>query len=475
MKSIPGRRVLASAFFLWCAVILDWTSAAQSPWAQQPGLTPSTLQGQPNIFGGQGFVWLSQFANPALRGSLYLTPNFPLTGYYPLYPGSFTDVLGSDGIKTGPFKLHPSLGLAEMYSDNVFRTPSNRTSDFIHAMAPAIQVQLPMAFRHALIVDYRTNLLFFERTPANDVRDQTASGRVMLDFPGGLKVDLQGQHKVGHDPRGSAQDFQALEVNKWRTDSFSGRIEYTGGQSSLLLNMQSTRWTYTNNELGPVNDRLTNYAGLTFSGSISPKSSLLASVGVTQQIYDQNKNLDSSIYTISTGTRWQVSDLTSGELLVGYQFLRFSNAQTNQPPPLLSQFTREKDSADSFYVAGNLQWTPTSYFTVSLQPYRAIQQAVILGTLFFVSTGANLAVTHSLSQWHALNLNLGLEQDKFTSGTGASIARTDTLKNVALGYTYKATRYLGATLQYAYEDRSSTDGQFVYYANTFTIGLQGGF
>ncbi len=443
-------------------------------WAQQTG-TPPPTQSQANLGGGAGFVWLSQFANPALLGSLYLTPNFPLTGYYPLYPGAFSYILPTDGIQGGPLKFHPSLGLAEMYTDNVFRTASNRTSDFVHALAPSIQVQLPMAFRHALIVDYRTNLLFFERTPANDVRDQTASGHLKLDFPGGLKVDLQGEHKVGHDPRGSAQDLQFVEVNKWRTDSFTGRAELTGVQASVALNLQSTRWTYTNNGLGPLYDRLNNYAGLTFSGSVTPKSSVLVSTGINQQIYDQNKNLDSNVYMVSTGARWQVSDLTSGELLVGYQFLKFSNAQAAQPAPLLSQFTREKDSADSFYVAGNMRWTPTSYVTVSLQPYRAIQQTVVLGSLFFVSTGANLAVTHSLSQWHALNLNLGLEQDKFTSGTGVSTKRTDTLKNIALGYTYKATRYLGATLQYAYEDRSSTDGMFVYSANTFTVGLQGGF
>lgn len=477
MTSTSRRRILAVSLALCCAVLLDWPGTGPVSWAQQTGTPPSTPQGATSLAGGQGFIWFSQFANPALLGSLYLTPNFPLTGYYPLYPGALTTIRTSDGVTAGPLKLHPSLGLAELYTDNVFRTASNRTSDFVHAMAPAIQVQLPMAFRHALIVDYRTNLLFFDRTPANDVRDQTASGRVKLDFPGGLKVDFQGEHKVGHDPRGSAQDLQFVEVNKWRTDSVTGRVEYTGVQASLALNLQSTRWNYTNNGLGPLYSRLNNYVGMTFSGAVTPKSSLLISTGVNQQIYDQNKNLDSNVYMISTGARWQVSDLTSGELLVGYQFLRFSKAQTNQPPPLLSQFTRSEDSASNFYVAGNLRWTPTSYLSVNLQPYRAIQQTVVLGSLFFVSTGANLAVTHSLSQRNGLNLNVGVEQDKFTSGggVGASAPRSDTLKNIALGYTYKATRYLGATLQYAYEDRSSTDGQFVYNANTFTVGLQGGF
>ena len=477
MTSPCRQSPLIAALALCGAIVADWQGAGSISWAQQGGTASPTLQGPTNIAGGQGFVWFSQFANPSLLGSLYLTPNYPLTGFYPLYPGAFANIETSDGITAGPFKLHPSLGLAEMYTDNVFRTPQNRTSDFVHAMAPAIQVQLPIAFRHALIVDYRTNILFFDRTPTNDVSDQTASGRVKLDFPGGLKVDLQGEHKIGHDPRGSAQDQQLLEVNKWRTDSMTGRVELAGVRSSVALDLQSSRWSYTNNGLGPLYDRLNNYLGVTLSGAVTPKSSLLISTGVNQQIYDQNKNLDSNMYMISTGARWQVSELTSGELLVGYQFLRFSNAQVNQPAPLLSQFTRSEDSASSFYVTGNLRWTPTSYLTVTAQPYRAIQQAVVLGNLFFISTGANLAVAHAMSPQHGLSMNLGFEQDEFTSGAGVGGTgpRTDTIKNLALGYTYKATRFVGATLQYAYENRSSTAGQFEYFANTFTLGLQAGF
>ncbi len=477
MTSTTCHRMLALCLGLCGAVLLGLPGAGSISWAQQTITPPATTQLQQNFSGGQGFVWLSQFANPALLGSLYMTPNYPLTGYYPLYPGAFNSLRTTDGVQIGPLKIHPFLGLGEMYTDNVFRTASNRTSDFVHAMAPAIQVQLPMAFRHALIVDYRTNLLFFERTPSNDVRDQTGSGRLMLDFPGGLKVDLQGEHKIGHDARGSTQDVQAVEVNKWRADSFTGKIEYAGAQAGVALNLQSTRWNYTNNNLGPIIDRLSNYAGVTFSGLVSPKSSLLASVGISQQIYDQNKNLDADIYTVSTGARWQVSDLTSGELLLGYQLLKFSKAQINQPGPVLSQFSRDRDSSSNFYVAGNLRWTPTSYLSVSLQPYRTIQQTVVAGTLFFVSTGANVAVSHSMTQRVALNLNLGIEQDKFTSGTGltASDQRTDTLKNAAFGITYRATRYLGASAQYAYEDRASTGGAFVYRANTFTLAFQGGF
>ena len=292
-------------------------------------------------------------------------------------------------------------------------------------------------------------------------------------------VDFQGEHKIGHDPRGTAVDVQAVEINKWRTNAFSGQVAYQGVQSSLRLDLQSTRWSYTNNNLDPLFGRLSNLASVSFTGAITAKTSLVGTVSVSQQIYDQNKNLDNSIYTFGTGARWQVSDLTAGEILFGYQFLRFSNAQVSQPGPALSQFTRDKDSASSFYVVGNLNWTPTSYLNVSFQPYRTIQQSVVLGTLFFVATGANVAVSHNMSDRVGVTLNLGIENDKFTGGSslsaGVNQERTDTIKNAAMGISYRAMRYLGIGLQYAYEDRTSTQGAFVYTASTVMLSLQGGF
>src|SRR5688500_3876792 len=76
-------------------------------WFQQAG-TP--------LAGGMGYFWLSQFANPSLVGALYMTPTFPWTGTYPIFPGTFSELLPSDtSVEVGPLRLHPFMGMAEMY------------------------------------------------------------------------------------------------------------------------------------------------------------------------------------------------------------------------------------------------------------------------------------------------------------------------------------------------------------------------
>jgi Putative beta-barrel porin 2 len=442
---------------------------------QLAGPAPPTVAAPASITGGQGILWLSQFANPALIGSLYLTPAFPLTGFYPLYPAAFAPLIAEEGVSVGPLLLHPHMGAAAMYTDNVFRTNTNRRDDVFLTLSPGIQAQLPIAGRHRFLLDYRTNVQYYQDTPSNDVQDQTGSGRFTLDFPGGLKFNLQGEHKLGHDPRGSAVDIQSLEVNKWTSNSIVGQAEYVGAQVGVVLRTQTIRWDYLNNNQAVIRDRLSHYAGMTLLGSLGPKTFALANVGVIQEIYDQNKNLDSAIYLVSGGLRWDVTALTTGEIQVGYQFLKFSRTQVDQPGPLLSLFRRDRDEFSNFFLSGNVYWHPSSTVTVGAQAYRTIQQTPLAGTQFFIATGVNLSVIHQWSDRLRFSANLGYETDAFSGAAvvgGATVTRSDTLKNVSVGFTYRTVKWLGATFQYAFEDRSSVIDAFAYRANTFTVALE---
>ena len=402
-----------------------------------------------------------------------MTPNWPKTGYYRLYPGSFSRPITEAGILVGPVRLHPMMGIAELYTDNVFRTNANRRSDFATTLAPGIQAELPFGGSHSFVADYRTNIQTFHQNPSNNVQDQTASGRFSFNFPGGLRFNLQGEHKLGHDPRGSALDTQGVEVNKWTTNGVIGQLLYDGANASIGLDVSSMRWTSLNNNLGVFRDRLSNYYGVILQRNMSSKTSIVMNAGVNQELYDQTTVLNSTTYRASTGLRWNVTDLTVGELLVGYQYLKFNDADNGQTP----QIQRTADSYDNFFFMGNMSWNPTPFLTVALQGYRSVQQTVVLNSLFFTSTGANLSAVHTLTDSTAVTLNLGLENDDFASagGTAANQNRVDLIKSAAIGVRYRAVKWLGAGLQYVFEDRDSNQARFNYYANTVMLSLEATF
>ena len=466
--------MIRSAQIATCAIgVLAIVVTTELTLAQQPVL-PSDPSHPASVLNASGSVYLSQFANPALRGSLYLTPQWPITGYYPLFPGALVQAFRADGVKVGPVRLNPHMGVAQMYTDNVFRTTNNKISDFATTLAPGIQAELPFAGFHSFLIDYRTNIQFYSRSPSNNVQDQTATGGFKFNFPGGLNLDLQGSHKLGHDPRGSAVDnvvVQGLDVNKWTANGFTGQAEYLGAQSSIGLNVQTIRWDYLNNNQGPSRDRLTNNAGLTFTRNVTGKTSLLAYAGALQTIYDQNKNLDNVIYTISGGGTWNATEMTSGEIRAGYQIVQFSRAQVNQPPPLNS-FSRDKDNYSNFYFMGRLNWQASPLSRISLQTYRTVQQIGTANSLFITVTGVNLTGRHDLTDNTTLNLNLGFEEDDFQSPSSGGSNRIDKLMNVAVGMNYQAVKWVGLGVQYIYEDRNSNQNPFTYQANTVMLSAQ---
>src|SRR5687768_5448747 len=121
MHSIVTR-VLLLAFMIGTteAFFIRISALAQ----QSTGSTVQPAISTP-IYGGQGILWLSQFANPTLVGSLDLTPASLLSRFYPLFPGVFVSPIEEDGVTIDSLVLHPHIGVAEMYTDNVFRTNAN--------------------------------------------------------------------------------------------------------------------------------------------------------------------------------------------------------------------------------------------------------------------------------------------------------------------------------------------------------------
>ena len=456
-----------------CVVVVVALTALPSAGFSQQASSPLPTATRSLSFGGMGWAWFSQFANPAFVGALYMTPDWPKTGYYPVYPGAFSRPIAEEGIAVGPARLHPMMGVAEIFTDNVLRTNATRRSDFATTLAPGIQAELPFAGRHTFVADYRSNVQMFHQNPSNNVQDQTASGRFNFDFPGGLRLDLQGEHKLGHDPRGSALDTQNVEVNKWTANSVLGRLSYDGATAGIRLNVSSTRWTYLNNDQGVFRNRLSNYAAVTLLGNVTSKTAFVANVAANQEVYDESKTLNSTTYSASTGLQWNVTEMTTGELLAGYQYLAFANAETGQSVAGL-QFPRSSDSYGNFFFVGNVSWKPTPFLTLYLQGYRSFQQSVVLGTLFFTSTGANFSAIHTLTDSTALTLNVGVENDRFENPapTFDNPNRVDLIKNVAVGVRYRTVKWAGVALQYIFEDRSSNVERFNYYANSVMLSLQ---
>ena len=170
--------------------------------------------------------------------------------------GATGEGLTGGGLKVGPVSLHPFLGVAESYTDNVFRRDTNRRTDFLTVIAPGLQALLPFgADKHSLLLDYRAGQFLYKNFTENNALAQDATAHLSLNFPSGLKFHLQGVHLEAFDPRGSELDTQQQDITKWNTNELLNSISYLGPRAGVSLTTSLIDLHYKNNGQAPLRDR----------------------------------------------------------------------------------------------------------------------------------------------------------------------------------------------------------------------------
>ena len=102
----------------------------------------------------------------------------------------------SANIQIGALQVHPSVSIGETYSDNIYQSYNARDkeSDFITTVSPGINLLLPMR-DHSLQLGYKADMYRYADFSENNYVNQTASGALNFDFPGGLLFSVSDTFK----------------------------------------------------------------------------------------------------------------------------------------------------------------------------------------------------------------------------------------------------------------------------------------
>ncbi len=402
--------------------------------------------------------------------------SFPFTGTdFPNFFAEPRPVLGSEGLRFGPVQVRPTLGVATIFTDNVFRDNKPREADIGYAIAPGIQAFLPIGELHSFMIDYRGSQHWYQRFSENNIFSQEASGYLSFKYPGGVTVSLLGQHVGGYDPRGSILDLQLPEMTQWNTNTFVGKVRYFGPRFGFGLSMTSRKYNATNNDQGRFRDHLTNSANFSFHIKATRKIYGTLSFGIQDITYDENKQLDGFMYSINAGFTIPLGEQLTGQFLAGISVLNFDRAALplDQAPP--DGLSPGGETQKRQTMMGDIAWKPSSRIMVNLRTFRRIQQAAVFGANVFFTTGISLNASYRLTDRTTLFGGTRFSNNEFTSELSGRGDRVDDLFFQSVGVTYRAVRWLGVKLMYSYAQRSSTapEGFGDYYANSFLISLQG--
>ncbi len=378
-----------------------------------------------------------------------------------------------DGIKVGPVQLHPFLGVAEVYTDNVFRRDKNTKSDFLTTVAPGIQAFMPFGGgKHSVLLDYRAAQFLYKKFNQNNALAQDALGHVSLNYPGGLAIDLQGGHVEGFDPRGSEVDTQQTNITKWNMNQFLGQVEFTGQKAGIRLRTNFADLNYTNNGQAAPRDRTQAGANLSVFVRVTPSTRALLGVRIVNNDYNTNTQQNSFGYGAYTGFSLAPTRRLSGEFNIGYQVLNFDHAPIDEASArgqaLLAQgLSLGSGQRTFFYMRGNLNWNPTSRLSFRIQPFSTINQSAVQGTSTYKQIGVNVFGRQSFTDRLALRGNFYYANDNFNTN------RTDDRFRFRIGPEYRTVKWLGFRLDYIFEKRSSNIANFNFNSNTIMLSIQG--
>lgn len=407
---------------------------------------------------------------------------------YSIYPTPFNirvPLIKTGNIKAGPFKIHPHFGIAESYTDNVFRTDTSngggKQSEWYTSYQPGVQVQLPIMGRHKWIVDYKAYLERYSRDSTLDVNDSTASTNLVFDFPGGLTASVIGEVKNGHDYRGSATASLPVvgattTINQFYNVVYGGELELRS-QAYLKAQVQSIRWEFTGplagsrapGTFGDINtrNRQERYASLAAGARIAPKTYVYMQGLLQKEDYEVNKDLDSTTYTGLLGLSWDATAKSTGYFNMGWQTRIMDQASS-----------RGSGRFSGLYFDGSLMWRPQEQTRVVGGVYRRTNETVLGGTLYFVSTGVTLDLIHALTtKWSVLG-GLRFEHDQYSdpiTDNGIHADRRDDYLTLAGGVSYQIQPWLGARANYTYTERLSSFNSVEYKANQAMVSLQAQF
>ena len=390
------------------------------------------------------------------------------------------------GLRAGSFKFLPSMAVTNEYNTNIYmRDKAYKTPDsFIAHYKPGVSVSSDWT-RHVLNFYINTDVTQFATLP-----DQNNYHDVLTKIDGRLDLTRDSFFTGGfafnnlHENRGSPDQINGIGPTFYSskiTDSFyyqkfnrlaiktginAIRLDYDDLQSQSLLGTSTLKMSSRNHwEYKPM---------LRLSYEIQPQYEAFAKFEYKCVDYDSlvlsngsgvAYNRNALGYNATTGLYFDLTDLLTGDVSVGY-------LQRNYQDARLSQLS----GINGFL---NLKYRPTKLTTVLAQVGRDINETTQQGVSGSLNTTANVSVEHELMRNVLLKVggNAGYIQYQGYSQSNLSnlYNRNDVMYGGLASAKYLINRNLSTDVSYTYSSRDSNYLYSNYEVNQLMLNLRGQF
>lgn len=376
------------------------------------------------------------------------------------------------GIRLGAFDFHPLMAFGSEYDSNIFkRNSANEVASYVAHFQPGFMMASDWS-RHAFNASVKTDLTVFTSQPKNNnYQDVFVSLDGRLDILKDSFFEASYNFNSIHEDRGSADQAGGItptfynvnylnlsyqhKFNRLKLEpEFSvSRYDYQDTLTSLGFSLQNhtrNRWEYKPSmrvgyELKPGYEAFTKFTWLSVDYNEEVITGYANTVlnGAPIQSFDRN----SSGYNILAGMEFDLTDLITGDVSIGYLSRDYADNQL-----------QSISGVNGFL---NLLWQPSALTGVLFNFTRDIQETTQSGVSGMFITSPSITITHELRRNIIFSLGTRYSFNEYRGFNAANPIvsdRTNRLEHVVsanTGIKYLVNRYLSLELNYVYDTRET--------------------
>ncbi len=369
----------------------------------------------------------------------------------------------AQGVRAGSFIIRPSIGVSEMYNDNIFSTQTNEDHDFITAVLPELLINSDWN-NHALNFRGTGDVGRYARSSGEDYEDYSLSVDGKIDIRRDMYLDAGISYSIGHEDRGSPDDVNGVEPTK--TNDVVPRIGFFNKWNRVSLKLDGTAIIKDFDDVALSTGAITNnddrdrtkYKVTTRLGyEIQEEYEAFVegsynTIDYDDAVDDAGVNRDSDGFDFKVGARLDLSGIVTGDVSVGYLRQDYDAA------------TLETISGPTLGAA--LTWNVTSLTTLKGNVERFISETTQGGTSGSMTSKVGVLVDHELLRNLLVGGNASGAIQKYR-GNG----REDDIYEAGLYAKYLINRNFRLDATYDWYRNISTDGGESYSQNKFLVKL----
>ena len=379
------------------------------------------------------------------------------------------------GIRAGSFTILPKMELKNEYISNLYYKQSNVNDSYIAHYKPGLNVNSNWS-RNALNLAIDSDLTQYTfQADRNDYQNVNTQLSGRFDTVRDSHFDSSFAYNKLTENRGSPDQISALTPTFYDTKVIDNFYKHQFNRISTKLGLNATRFDYDDVLTGSTpsttlemssRNRWMYTPEIRLGYFIQPQYEAFVKFEYKEAAYDTlvkangnggAVNRNSTGYNATTGLAFDLTDLVTGDVSVGYIERKYE-----------SSLLKTISGVNGFL---NLKWRPTAITTVNGGVFRNINETTQLGVAGIFSTGVNLGVEHELKrnvQLHAGGNFNYLDYNNYT----AAAARTDNMYGANVGTKYLVNRHFNADLSYTYQNRDASVVNANYDINQVMLNLR---